>query len=170
SDPNRKYVSKARNAVWDKDLEETAAVPPEERAALDRFFRHGLMITGLTHLAGVPIMAGTDASDTMIVPGFSLHRELALLERAGLSPMDALRSATSVPARYLGRARLNGGISAGKEADLVLLRADPLSDVRNIGSIEAVISDGRLFDRAALDSLLAEAERSALASAATERR
>lgn len=161
SDPAREYVSRARNASWDKDLEETASVPAEEKAALESFFRHGLLITRMAHLAGVPVMAGTDASDTMIVPGFSLHRELELLVEAGLSPMDALRSATSLPAKYLGVDRLNGGISAGKEADLVLLGADPLEDVRNTRSIEAVLSNGRLFDRTALDSLLAEAERAA---------
>jgi imidazolonepropionase-like amidohydrolase len=159
-DPRRRYVMPDRNRRWEADLVQTAALPPAERMALERFFRHGLEITRLAHRAGVPIMAGTDASDTMIFPGFSLHDELSLLARAGLTPMDALRAATTVPAAYLGRTASLGGIAAGKEADLVLLRADPLHDVRNTGSIEAVIADGRLYDRAALDALLLDVERS----------
>lgn len=164
ADPNRKYIISSRNKVWEKDLDETAAVPADESAALKAFFEHGLEITRLAHQAGVPIMAGTDASDTMIVPGFSLHRELALLVRAGLPPMDALRSATTIPARHLRQSELYGGISPGKQADLVLLNANPLKDVRNMGLIEAVISSGRVFDRATLDTLLIGAEKAAATS------
>jgi hypothetical protein len=158
---SRKYVMPDRNKRWDADLDETAALPKEERDALAAFFRHGLTVTGLAHRAGIPIMAGTDANDTMIVPGFSLHRELRLLNEAGLSPMDVLRTATTVPAVYLRRMDQYGGISKGKVADLVLLKANPLDDIRNTSRIEAVLIDGRLFDRAALDVLLAEVEKAA---------
>ena len=71
-------------------MAETAALPAAERDALKAFFLHGLRITALAQAAGVPVMAGTDASDTMIVPGFSLHRELRLLREAGLSPMAVI--------------------------------------------------------------------------------
>lgn len=164
NDPRRKYILAARNRNWEKDLDETAALPPEEKEALRRFFEHGLLITGMAYRAGVPIMAGTDASDTMILPGFSLHNELSLLAKAGLPPMEVLRSATAVPAAYLRRGDVLGGVAAGREADLVLLRANPLADIGNTRSIEAVIADGRLYDRAALDALLAQAERAASAS------
>jgi hypothetical protein len=163
NDPSRKYVPTPRNSRWEADLTETASLPPREREALKGFFAHGLRITGLAHLAGIPVMAGTDANDTMIVPGFSLHRELQLLRRAGLSAMDVLRAATAVPANYLGRRDL-GGIAAGMEADLVLLRANPLVDIANASSIEAVLTNGRVFSRAQLDELLAAAERLAAAS------
>ena len=108
-------------------------------------------------------MAGTDLNDTMIVPGFSLHRELQLLSLAGLTPMEVLRTATSVPARYLGLTALYGGISAQKEADLVLLNSNPLSAIANSTDIYAVIANGRAFDRHALDSLLAEVKKAAAA-------
>jgi hypothetical protein len=163
ADPNRRYIAPARARNWEADLTATAALPQEERRQLDRFFRHGLHITGLAHRAGVPIMAGTDLNDTMIVPGFSLHRELGLLVEAGLSPMDALRAATSVPAAYLGRGNRIGGVAVGHEADLVLLGADPTADIGNLRSVRAVIANGRLFDRAGLDGLLSEAERIAAA-------
>jgi cytosine/adenosine deaminase-related metal-dependent hydrolase len=163
SDPNRKYITASRNADWDKDLTETAAGGADRASLYSGFFEHGLKITGMAHRAGVRIMAGSDANDTMIFPGFSLHRELWLLSRAGMPAMDVLRAATSVPAAYLGKTGTLGGISAGKEADLVLLQSDPLKDVRNTQSISAVIVDGKHYDRAALDQLLAEAERVAKA-------
>jgi hypothetical protein len=163
ADPARKYILRKRNADWESDLKQTAALPGEERRALRAFFEHGLKITGLAHRAGIPIMAGSDSNDTMIVPGFSLHRELELLGRAGLSPMDVLRSATSVPANYLNRESELGGISPGRRADLVLLSANPLEQIRNTRSIQAVIARGRVFDRGQLDALLVDAERVAAA-------
>lgn len=158
ADPNRKYVMPERNKRWEADLKDTAGLPPAEVAALDRFFRHGLVVTRFAHRAGVPIMAGTDANDTMIVPGFSLHRELSLLRQAGLSPMEVLRSATTVPAAYLRRPDLYGGVSPGKEADLVLLNANPLDSIGNTADIFAVVANGRSFSRAELDALLGEVE------------
>lgn len=163
ADSNRRYVPAARLADWDQDLDQTAAASPALSRLYDGFFHHGLRVTRLAHEAGVRVMAGSDANDTMIFPGFSLHRELWLLSQAGLPAMDVLRSATTVPAAYLRRSDVLGGVSAGKEADLVLLGANPLSDIRNTGSIVAVIADGRLYDRSRLDSLLAEAEAAARA-------
>jgi imidazolonepropionase-like amidohydrolase len=157
--PLRRYILPARNADWQADLDETGAAPAELTALRQGFFRHGLTLTGLAHRAGVRILAGTDANDTMIVPGFALHRELGLLVQAGLSPMEALRAATSVPAAYLRRTATLGGISPGKEADLILLRANPLDDIAHSTSIETVISNGRVYDRAALDALLLGAQR-----------
>ncbi len=158
ADPARKYVLPERNGRWEDDLTQTAGLPGNERAALKAFFRHGLTITGLAHRSGVAIMAGTDANDTMIVPGYSLHRELRLLGEAGLSNMDVLRAATSVPAAYLGRAADLGGIAPGMEADLVLLRADPLKSISNTGLIDTVVANGRAFMRPQLDALLNDVE------------
>lgn len=162
ANPARKYILLGRQKRWEKDLKATAASPPAEMVALDRFFRLGLTVTGLAHRAGVPIMAGTDLNDTMIVPGFSLHQELQLLARAGLAPMDVLRSATVIPARYLGQSEEYGGISARKEADIVLLNSNPLASIANTADIFAVITNGRAFDRNELDALLAEVERLAI--------
>jgi imidazolonepropionase-like amidohydrolase len=158
ADPTLKYVMPQRRKNWDADLKDTAAKPPAEVAALNKFFRHGLVVTGFAHRAGVPIMAGSDANDTMIVPGFSLHREFGLLRQAGLSTMDVLRSATTVPAAYLGQTDRYGGVSPGKEADLVLLNANPLDAIANTADIFAVVANGKSYDRAHLDALLAEVE------------
>lgn len=158
ADSSRRFVPREQNKRWEADLTETAAKPEAERTALRRFFEHGLQITALAHRAGIPVMAGTDANDTMIVPGFSLHRELALLQVAGLTNMEVLRTATTIPAKYLGRSADLGGVGIGKKADLVLLRSNPLEKIRNTAAVEAVVANGRLFQRSELDSLLAAAE------------
>ncbi|HEY4102113.1 MAG TPA: amidohydrolase family protein [Gemmatimonadales bacterium] len=90
---------------------------------------------------GGRIAAGTDASNQLLVPGSALHSELALLVRAGLPPLDALRAATSWAADLLGADSL-GRIRAGAVADLVVLRADPLADITNTRSVDRVMLGG----------------------------
>ena len=102
------------------------------------------------------MLAGTDAPMPGVYPGFALHEELALLAEAGLSPAQALRAATLAPARFLGVAAETGSITVGKRADLVLLDADPLVDIRNTRRINAVLLGGRVLGRADLDGLLGE--------------
>jgi imidazolonepropionase-like amidohydrolase len=106
--------------------------------------------------SGVHLLAGTDTPAPEVVPGFALHEELALLVEAGLTPMQALLAATSSAARFLGKEKDSGMIAAGKYADLVLLDADPLENIRNTRKIRAVVVQGRYLDRQALDGLLAE--------------
>lgn len=113
------------------------------------------------HRAGVPILAGTDTSNPYCLAGFSLHDELQLLVEAGLSPLAALQAATLVPARFLEAEQEQGAVAPGLRADLVLLDANPLVDIRNTARIHAVILNGQHHDRAALDALLAKAEQSA---------
>lgn len=107
----------------------------------------------------VPILAGTDVFNPWVVPGFALHDELATFVDDGMSPLDALRSATLSPARFLHATDSLGTIAKGKVADLVLLEADPLVDIHNTTRIRSVVANGRYFDRAALDGLLADAAR-----------
>jgi imidazolonepropionase-like amidohydrolase len=119
-------------------------------------------MVGAMHRAGVPFMAGTDtAPGVYIVPGFSLHDELANFVEAGFTPMEALQTATSNPARFLGMEASFGSIEPGKIADLVLLSSSPLEDIGNTRKISIVIADGRVFDRAALDQILMQVEAAA---------
>jgi imidazolonepropionase-like amidohydrolase len=154
--PGRVFLPAMQLGQWDADLDRTAAEPGAVRAHYEDFYRLGLRVTAMAHEAGVPVMLGTDANDTMIVPGIAAHEELIRLVEAGLSPMEALQAGTSVPARYLGREGELGAIRAGAEADLLLLDADPLADIANTQDIAAVISDGRVYDRAQLDAILAD--------------
>lgn len=113
-----------------------------------------LFLVGLMHEAGVPMGAGTDTPIGFAAPGYSLHSELELLVRAGLSPLDALEAATVHPAAFFGLDDEMGTIEVGRLADLVLLSADPLADITNTRSIEAVVTKGRLLDREALGALV----------------
>jgi imidazolonepropionase-like amidohydrolase len=113
------------------------------------------------HLAGVPILAGTDAGAPVMErepPGFSLHTELAMYAAEGLTPLEALQTATLNPAQYLHGTDSLGTVAPGKLADLVLLDADPLVDIANTTAIRAVVANGRYYDRSALDKLLADAQ------------
>jgi imidazolonepropionase-like amidohydrolase len=112
----------------------------------------------LLNEAGVLLLAATDVGVPFQVPGISLHVELERLVEAGLSPLKALQTATLNPAGVLKMADSLGRIEAGKLADVVLLDANPLEDIRNTQKIRAVVADGRLYRRADLDRLLATVE------------
>ncbi|HVF67494.1 MAG TPA: amidohydrolase family protein, partial [Pyrinomonadaceae bacterium] len=116
---------------------------------------------GEMHRAGVKILAGTDTMNSYCFPGFSLHDELGLLVEAGLSPLEALRTATVNPAKYLGLSNELGTIEKGKLADLVLLEANPLENIGNTKRIAAVVANGRLLTKEALEKMLADAEAAA---------
>lgn len=120
-----------------------------------RWWKELLAITRLMQQQGVTILAGTDVGNPFIYPGSSLLDELGLLHNAGLTPLEALRAATLNPAKFLGIEKDFGTVEPGKAADLVLLDADPLQDIANVRRIDAVVLNGRLFDRKALDSLVA---------------
>ena len=106
----------------------------------------GLRIVKALHDAGVPIVVGTDEG----IPGHSVHREIELYVEAGFSPMEALQAATIVPARAMKLEGELGTIERGKRADLAVLDANPLEAIRNIRSVRWTISDGRVYDAAAL--------------------
>lgn len=101
---------------------------------------------------GVPVIAGTDATSHLIIPGFSMHDELTALTHCGMTPAAALRAATYLPAKLM--ASDDGIIEPGRRANLVLLNRNPLVDIDNTRAIEAVIVDGRYLSRIHLDRML----------------
>lgn len=117
-----------------------------------------LEVVGTMHRAGVRFMAGTDVSNPYVYPGFSLHDELALFVEAGLTPMEALRTATRNPAVFLGLLDSLGTIEKGKFADLVLLEANPLDDISNTRRINAVVVNGSYLPKETLQKMLTDAE------------
>ncbi|MFW6201325.1 MAG: amidohydrolase family protein [Gemmatimonadota bacterium] len=159
-DPRLRYVAPSLRQQWDAWFpvrEQDSA--PEVVAAREAFYRVGLDIVAAADGAGVRLLAGTDLALRDVLPGFHLHDELAALVEAGLSPHAALRTATLNPARFLGREGELGTVAQGKLADLVLLDANPLEDVRNTRRIRAVMVDGELLDREALREMLGRVER-----------
>jgi hypothetical protein len=124
-------------------------------------FEQDLRLVRAMHAAGVRMLAGTDSTEPYTYPGFTLHDELAWLVTAGLTPMEALQSATRNAAEFLGRSDHQGTVEVGKDADLVLLTADPLADIHNTQKIAAVILHGRYLSRADLDAMLETVARAA---------
>ncbi len=134
----------------------------DDLATRKRFVEKELQVVNAMHRAGIPFLAGTDTPPGVyIFPGFSLHEELQRFVAAGFTPMEALQTATLNPAKFLGLDDRLGTIEKGKLADLVLLDANPLDDIRNTQKIAAVIVNGRFFSRADLDKMLAEVEKAA---------
>jgi hypothetical protein len=103
---------------------------------------------------GVPIGAGTDTPIALAIPGYSLHSELEFLVRAGLSPLEAIESATVRPAEYFSLQDEMGSIDVGKKADMVLLNANPLDDISNTKKISAVVTKGVLLNSEDLKALV----------------
>jgi len=132
---------------------------PERLAMLKAHYERLLQLVGDMHRAGVGILAGSDAgANEYSFAGFSLHDELAVFVQAGMTPMEALETATLKPARYLGMTDAFGTVEAGKVADLVLLDANPLDEISNTRKIAAVVVNGRLITKAELRKMLADAE------------
>jgi imidazolonepropionase-like amidohydrolase len=121
------------------------SIPPGADSVGRAMFDKRLAQVATMHRAGVGVLTGTDAPLRNSPPGFGLHEELMLLVRGGMSPFDVLRAATWEPANYLGALDSLGTIAPGKIADLVLLDANPLSDIRNTRRIAAVVANGRYF-------------------------
>lgn len=153
NNPNLKYINKGlRNFIAPKAPRKKQSAG-EIQADRRRFQKH-LQVLEQMHSAGVPIIAGTDVLNPFCLPGFSLHTELELMVKAGLSPADALQTATINAARFQNQAQTMGSIAVGKLADVVLLSANPLDEITNTRKIETVIYRGKVMDREKLDELL----------------
>jgi imidazolonepropionase-like amidohydrolase len=151
--PLRPYLSKFMILDWREQVDE---VTPQRRAALEPYWKIGVKHVREMREAGVRLMTGSDVAVLNIFPGASLHEELRLfVDTLGMTPMEALASATRKPAEWLGLADSVGTIAPGKVADLVLLDANPLADITNTRRIAAVLLRGRLFQRGELDALRA---------------
>lgn len=157
NDPRLKYMPQTIRAFWEPTAIDGKRTPADF-AYMKKEFQKDLEVVGAMQKSGVGILAGTDTPNPFSFPGFSLHDELGFLVQAGLSPADALRTATLNPARFLGREKDLGTVENGKLADLVLLDANPLDDIANTTRIAAVVYRGKLYPRASLDEMLAQVE------------
>ena len=128
----------------------STGVEPVTAQNLKIVLRDFLEIVKRMHARGITIVAGTD----MGIPGYSLDRELELYVQAGFSPMEAIRSATIVPAEVMRMEKLYGSVEPGKRADLIIIEGNPLQNIRNIRNVRTVIKDGNIYDPAALHHLV----------------
>jgi imidazolonepropionase-like amidohydrolase/ketosteroid isomerase-like protein len=155
-DFRRKYLSGYLIEDWKEQLEEKKQPSPVDYAKLKEVLIKDFQEM---HKAGVRLMPGTDVATLLIYPGYSLHDELQLLvNEVGLTPMEALVSATRYPAEFFGIEKSLGTIEKGKIADLVLLDANPLDDIGSTRQITAVVLGGKYFSREARVKMLADVE------------
>ena len=161
-DPRLRYVPRMFSAQWNPRTDfRFRALTAADWANRHALFQRQLEVARLLHENGVRFLPGTDLSNPYTFAGFSLHEELELLARIGLTPLQALQAATIEPARFLKMTDSLGTVAPGKLADLVVLDADPLADVRNLARIHAVLLDGRLIDAAERERILRAAEATA---------
>jgi hypothetical protein len=164
-DPALEYVPASWRETWTPETHKWYSLMPKDDPELvpGRIRTNSdaqIAITGRMHAAGVPILAGTDASQwNFLVPGQSLHEELEIFVQVGMTPLESLRTATVSPTEYLGLTDQAGTVDIGKQANLVLLNKNPLEDIRNARNIRAVILEGALLDREYLDGLLRDVHR-----------
>jgi imidazolonepropionase-like amidohydrolase len=160
-DPRNKYLPPSAVATQELARQELYLKKrtPAEDATWAAMFAHRLATVRHLHEAGVPLMTGTDTGTCAVWPGFSVHDELALFAEAGIPPMAALRAATAEPAAFLGTR--TGRVAPNHKADLAILNANPLHDIRNTQNLAGVVVRGHYLDDVAREQVLAEVERAA---------
>ncbi|HRO43561.1 MAG TPA: amidohydrolase family protein [Flavipsychrobacter sp.] len=154
--PSLPYVHPLLQSKWLTANNYNKNATSESLARLERMIEFNNGLVKALKSIGVPIVAGTDAGISGVVWGFSLHDELELLVGAGLTPEEALNSATFLPAIWLGIDGIAGTVEVGKLSDLVLLDANPLEDIRNIRKIAGVFANGQWLDKARIDAMLSD--------------
>lgn len=157
----RYFSGHLRNSLGRSYVAERATFDEGDFAVERQLYTHRKALVGALFRAGASLLAGTDVPNPFVFPGFGLHDELALSVEGGVTPLGALQSATRNPALFLGIADKYGSVTSGKIADLVLLNADPLVDIRNTTRISEVFLNGREYDREALDRMLKDAQQAA---------
>jgi imidazolonepropionase-like amidohydrolase len=155
NDPHSQYVAAEERRWWLPENGMLTKYRTPEYIAM-RKLEYAKMLEEIprARALGVRFLAGTDVTIPYTYPGFSLHDELKLFVQAGLTPTQALETATTNPALLLGLEKKWGRIQAGFKANLVLLRANPLQDIGNTQSIDSVVVNGSLLNRARLDQML----------------
>ncbi len=152
--PEMRYLPRSLVAQWVQAKGNAQAQPTYDAERARRFIALRGRIIKALHGAGVGFALGSDAPQVMNVPGFSVHRELAVLVAAGLTPYQALETGTCNVAVYFGTLDQSGTVATGKVADLVLLDANPLTDIANTTRIAGVMTRGKWMPRAELDAML----------------
>jgi hypothetical protein len=163
-DPRMKYIPSGQREWWNPQRGMlTRYRTPAYIAFRKRQYETTLQLIPVAYRDGVRFLTGTDSTLPFVYPGFSVHEEMSLFVKAGLTPLQALQAATINPAILLGLDQSAGAVDTGKSADLVLLDANPLIDIKNTTSIFAVVVHGKLLKRTDLDEMLRAAEDAAKA-------
>src|SRR5262249_40594255 len=130
-DPRLRYFPQWLRDYWAEAIQLRAPSTPEQLAVQRAYYAAFTRLVANAHQAGVGVIAGTDAGNPYCIPGFGIHDEMALLVTGGLSPMQAIQAATRDAAAFAGLGDSVGTVTRGKLADLLILDADPLANIRN---------------------------------------
>jgi imidazolonepropionase-like amidohydrolase len=161
TDYRLRYAKPAWRSSWLKMTKAASSVPASEWESRRETIRREKALVGRFQHGGVGLLAGSDDANPYVLPGFSLHDELALLVQSGLTPLQALQTATLNPAKFFNQVAAAGSIANGKNGDMVLLDGNPLENIRNIRKVSGVIIHGRFLNRTELNRILAEIEKNA---------
>jgi hypothetical protein len=159
NDTRMAYLPRYIIDIWNQKMKGFTDIEIDnfvKSAKASYLFELGLI--GKMNKKGVKLLAGTDFPNPFCFPGFSLHDELSLMVKGGMSTLDALRTATLNAAIFMNKENDFGTVEVGKLASLVLLDKNPLENIENTNSIEAVILRGRVIDRTTLDKMLSQAQ------------
>ena len=153
---NLKYVTSIRKNIWwgiDVRNNKKKNLSEEENGLSTDFYNAAKKQIKMANEIGVPIMTGTDVTDSYTFAGFSIHNELEDLTKSGLSNLEALQSATIIPAKFVGKEKDYGTIENGKIADLIILNKNPLENITHSKTIDGVIMNGIYYDSDKLNEL-----------------
>ena len=154
--PSLKYVHPLMQSKWLTSNNYNTGTTPDRVAYIDKIADFNVRLVKAFKEAGVPMVAGTDAGTSGVVWGFSLHDEIELLVKAGLTTEETLASATRLPATWLGIEDKIGTVEEGKFADLVLLDANPLDNISNTRKISGVFVNGQWLNSKKIDVMLSD--------------
>ncbi len=154
--PTLQYMHPLWQSKWLTANKYNKMSNPENIAYFEKFVKFNALLVKACKAAGVPIVLGTDASTSGVVEGFSVHDEIELLFATGMTPEEVLTSATRLSATWLGIESLVGTVESGKKADLILLDANPLNDVKNTRKIVGVFINGNWLDKAKINAQLSD--------------
>jgi imidazolonepropionase-like amidohydrolase len=158
-DPALATIGPGLRKTYEWRVERAAKATPAQVAARHKEYELSVKVLPMLRDAGIPILAGTDAGylNSFNYPGQGLHDELERYVEAGLTPREALVSATITGPAFLGHPSRYGALANGKAADILILDANPLEDIKATRAIRGVVLHGKWLDRGALDALLAKA-------------
>jgi len=157
--PEMKYMPAATVERWRQYKKDLWSEPQYDPGTANRAIQLRREIIVSMQQNGVGLLLGSDSPQIFNVPGFAIHRELALLVAAGLTPYEALQTGTVNPAKFLGLDLKLGRVVQGYAADLVLLDENPLSDISNTRRVHGVMLNGRWLPRQQLDQMLEQLQR-----------
>jgi hypothetical protein len=154
NDPDLRFIPAVTRQMWESLAQQfSARVGAAGKKILADLSALQIDLVEVFREAGVKMVAGSDMGGQWCIPGVSLHQEFALLAEAGFSPLEVLQMTTLNGSKFLGRETTMGSVAEGKNADLVLLDADPLAGVQNLKAIHGVVRGGKYYSAGALGDL-----------------